>query len=216
MFEALEIRALAEGALIVGESGPELVRGAPAVRAMILLGINCGFGNSDVGRLPLSALDLDAGWVVYPRPKTGIERRAPLWPETVAALRESIACRPTPKNPADKDLTFVTKYGTCWAKDTRDTPVAKELSKLLKGLGIDRRGRNFYGLRRAFETIGGESRDQPAVDLIMGHAREDMASVYRERISDERLRAVTDRVREWLSPPAVAGKPAGKRPRKRV
>jgi len=32
----------------------------------------------------------------------------------------------------------------------------------------------------------------------MGHARDDMASVYRERISDERLIAVTDYVRRWL------------------
>jgi hypothetical protein len=32
----------------------------------------------------------------------------------------------------------------------------------------------------------------------MGHAREDMASVYRERISDERLRAVVEHVRTWL------------------
>jgi hypothetical protein len=55
-----------------------------------------------------------------------------------------------------------------------------------------------YGLRRTFETIGGESRDQVAVDVIMGHARGDMASVYRERISDERLRAVVEHVRQWL------------------
>ena len=32
----------------------------------------------------------------------------------------------------------------------------------------------------------------------MGHARDDMASVYRERISDERLKAVSDHVRKWL------------------
>jgi hypothetical protein len=38
----------------------------------------------------------------------------------------------------------------------------------------------------------------------MGHARVDMASVYRERISNERLKAVTDHVRAWLFPPAKA------------
>jgi hypothetical protein len=32
----------------------------------------------------------------------------------------------------------------------------------------------------------------------MGHARDDMASHYRERISDERLKAVSDHVRQWL------------------
>jgi hypothetical protein len=48
------------------------------MKAMILLGINCGFGNTDCGNLPLSALDLEHGWVNYPRPKTGIDRRCPL------------------------------------------------------------------------------------------------------------------------------------------
>src|SRR5262249_40375790 len=55
----------------------------PAMRAMILLGVNCGFGNSDCGRLSRSAVDLETGWIDYPRPKTGIARRCPLWPETV-------------------------------------------------------------------------------------------------------------------------------------
>ena len=57
---------------------------------MILLGINCGFGNHDCGTLPKSAIDLEAGWVNYPRPKTAIERRCPLWPETIEAIREAI------------------------------------------------------------------------------------------------------------------------------
>ena len=68
---------------------------------MILLGLNCGFGNSDCATLPRSALDLDGGWVNYHRPKTGIARRVPLWPETVEALHEALAKRPEPKNPAD-------------------------------------------------------------------------------------------------------------------
>jgi integrase len=58
--------------------------------------------------------------------------------------------------------------------------------------------RSFDALRHTFETIGGEAKDQVAVDHIMGHARDDMASVYRERISDERLKTVTDHVRKWL------------------
>src|SRR5262249_12911346 len=40
------------------------------LRAMILLGINCGFGNSDVGNLRTSTVNLEAGWIDYPRPKT--------------------------------------------------------------------------------------------------------------------------------------------------
>ena len=184
MFEAEELRRMIAAA------------GQP-MKAMLLLAANCGFGNTDVATLPLSALDLEAGWVRYPRPKTGVERRAPLWPETVEALREALAKRPTPKDEADAALVFITRYGKRWAKDTTDNPVSKETRKLLDSLGING-SRNFYSLRHGFETVGGESRDQAAVDLIMGHARDDMASAYRERISDERLKAVTDHVHAWL------------------
>ena len=72
------------------------------------------------------------------------------------------------------------------------------MGQLLGKLGLVRRGHTFYALRHTFETIGGESRDQVAVDAIMGHSREDMASVYRERIGDDRLRAVVEHVRQWL------------------
>jgi len=61
-----------------------------------------------------------------------------------------------------------------------------------------RKGRGFYALRHVFETIGGESRDQVAVNHIMGHADQSMASHYRGRISDERLQAVVERVHLWL------------------
>jgi integrase len=72
------------------------------------------------------------------------------------------------------------------------------MEKLLNKLGLARRGHTFYALRHTFETIGGDSRDQVAVDAIMGHSRDDMASVYRERIDDARLRAVAQHVRQWL------------------
>jgi integrase len=65
----------------------------PVLRAMVLLGINCAFGNADCGRLPLSVVNLDAAMIDYPRVKTGIQRHCPIWPETVTALREVLAAR---------------------------------------------------------------------------------------------------------------------------
>ena len=36
-----------------------------ALKAMILLGINCGFGNTDVANLTVKNLDLKGGWCNY-------------------------------------------------------------------------------------------------------------------------------------------------------
>ena len=81
-----------------------------------------------------------------------------------------------------------------------------QFGKLLRKLKINgRRGIGFYTLRHCFETIGGESRDQVAVDAIMGHVDSSMAGVYRQRISDVRLRAVVETVRSWLFVPTREG-----------
>jgi integrase len=198
MFEAAALRKLIEAA-------PQ------PLQAMILLGINCGFGNNDCGRLPLSALDLKGGWVDYPRLKTAVERRCPLWRETVNALREAIAKRPKREGEATKALAFVTRYGTAWAKDTADSPVSKEFRKLLDDLKLYKAGLGFYALRHTFETIAGEGKDQIAVNAIMGHADATMSAVYRERISDERLCACVNGVRKWLFLPSKEkGKAASK------
>jgi len=202
------------------EAGPKLfsreqilmILGACDVpmRAMVLLGVNGGLGNSDLGNLPLRALDLDTCWCDYPRPKTQIERRIPLWSETTAALRQVIAMRPKPQDKADGDIVFLTPQGRRWVRTTRhpgrdvavfNDTLSRKFKRLLNKLGINgRKGLGLYTLRHTFETIAGESKDQVAVDAIMGHVDSSMAGVYRERISDERLRAVVDCVHDWLFP----------------
>src|SRR5262249_37701855 len=116
LFTREKIRAMLDGALVVGENGPELVRASTQMKAMILLGINGGLGNRDCGMLPVAALDLDGGWLHYARPKTGIDRKIPLWPETVQALRDVLGARPAPKKPEAEGRVFVTKYGGSWAR----------------------------------------------------------------------------------------------------
>jgi integrase len=190
MFEAAELRLMLKTA-------------SQPMKAMILLGINAALGNEDVAQLPMKALDLKGGWLNYPRPKTGINRRCPLWPETVRAVKEWLKRRTAPKYAADAEILFITRCGSKWTKDTADRPITKECRKLLDKLGI-KGNRNFYALRHTFETVGGESRDQPTVDYIMGHVKDDMASVYRERISDERLKMVANHVREWFLGTKVA------------
>jgi integrase len=187
-----------------------LAAAAPQMKAMILLGINGGLGNADVGRLPLTAVDLDRGVIDFPRPKTGIPRRFALWAETVEAIRAALAARPTPKDGADSSLVFVTKYGRPWAKDDTDQTLAKEFGKLMKVAKVGgRTGLGFYTLRHSFRTVADEARDQPAVDFVMGHENGHMSSVYRQTISDDRLRAVADHVRGWLYSESFSSAQAG-------
>lgn len=185
LFTAEEVRSLITTA------------GVP-LRAMVLLGINAAFGNNDVGTLPLSAVDLEKGWISFPRPKTGIERRAKLWPETVVALREALADRPTPKEATAGPLFFVTKYGNAWADAGSATAVSHEFGKLLKAVGVSRPGVGFYSLRHSFRTVADAARDANAVRTVMGHTDDSIDSHYTHGISDDRLEAVSDLVRNWL------------------
>lgn len=183
-----------------------LATASPALKAMILLGVNCGFGQSDVANLPTKALNLKTGWVDFPRPKTAVPRRCPLWPETIAAVKAASKSRPAPKLAEDRGIAFITRHGVRWvrvvAKDDKGAVIFDSVNamfqKLLNRLGINRRRLGFYALRHTFRTIADGSKDQPAVDLIMGHADESMAGRYRERIDDQRLRDVVEVVRTWL------------------
>jgi integrase len=199
--KTLRLEKAKQGAKLFGpeEIHRMLAAARPQIKAMILLGINAGLGNADCGRVPQSALDLDAGWLDYPRPKTGMPRRCPLWPETVAALHVALANRPQPKQDEHASHVFLTRCGQPWHTDTSEAPISYEFGKLLRRLGINARtGLGFYALRHTFRTVADEAKDQPAADFIMGHEVPHMSSVYREKISDARLKAVTDHVREWL------------------
>ncbi len=170
------------------------------LKAMILLGINCGFNNKDCADLPLDAVDLKRGWINFPRPKTGIDRRCPLWPETVEALKAAIAERPEPQHEAAEGLVFVTTRGRPYLSRGQANPVSVMARDAMKAIGIHRAGIGFATLRHVFRTIADGSRDQPAINHIMGHADSSMGDVYRERINDDRLVAVAEYVRSWLFP----------------
>jgi integrase len=85
-----------------------------------------------------------------------------------------------------------------WYKDTADSPISKEFSKLAKRTGIYRSTLTFYSLRHTFETIAGDTGDQVAVDYVMGHVDSTMAGTYREHVFNPRLERIAQYVHSWL------------------
>jgi integrase len=64
------------------------------MKAFILLGLNCGYGTADIGRLRFDQLKFDEEWIGDFRGKTGVTRGAWLWPETIESIKGAIECRP--------------------------------------------------------------------------------------------------------------------------
>lgn len=172
-----------------------LANASPVLRAMILLGINCGLGNTDCARLQKRHLNLKTGWLTYPRPKTGIERRCPLWPETIKAIR---------KARSNVKYVFLTQqHGRPWD----GTDISHEFRKLA---GAD--CPNFYGLRHTFVTIASKTHLQKAVDTIIGDkppATHMSRAVYDHgTATDNDLQTVVNYVRDWLIPKKATPNPS--------
>ena len=171
---------------------------------MILFGINAGYGNSDCAKLPLSKVDLDGGWASFARTKNAIRRRAKLWPETVEAVREALKVR---KEPTDLSTPAALISRSIASRSC--LCLGFEFEKLAVKIGMTREGADFYDLRRTCASIGIQCNDDDAVRTVMGHKRgsSDMLGVYnRLQVSDERLRAVSDHIHDWLFPVKVKAK----------
>jgi len=166
------------------------------MKAMIWLGLNCGFGCTDCGELKWKNVDLENGRVHFPRGKTGIERNLPLWPETIQALKVI---------PKQGELVFYTRRGNPWVRATRskersgnekytkEDAVTKEFSKLMKKADVKiQKGVGFYTLRRTAATLTARSGDPFAVQRLLGHADLKMATTYVQDVSEQTDRAVSN------------------------
>jgi len=152
---------------------------------------------------------LEDGWVEFPRPKTGVQRRCPLWPETVEALKAAVAERPEPKGDDAADLMFVTRYGRPWSHGGTSDAVTQETGKLLRKFGMSRPGMGFYALRHTFRTVADATKDPNAIRLVMGHTDDRIDDNYTHGIDDSRLRSVVDHVRQWLFTKSPDDAPTG-------
>ena len=168
--------------------------------ALLLLGLNCGFGNTDIGTLKLCAIDLEAATVSHPRPKTGVERNFYLWPETVDILRTYIkSYRGKAVNEKVAELVFVGKRGTpfCWEQIDEDgnykrsDSVKVRFRRLYEKAGLRRPyGRGYYSMRHTFATlIGFGSNDLREVQAALGQRTISIQDVYRHDRSQKAIKA---------------------------
>ena len=169
------------------------------MKAFLLLGINAGYGPSDVGQLKTSDIDFENKRIRNRRGKTKVKREVWLWPETIEALREAIDAKPWTSDANHESLAFLTRNRRPWWEDgSNSNPVVSAFDKLKKDCHIEAKGVGIYALRHVFETVAGDSRDQIAVNYVMGHKDGSMAEVYRNGIDPKRIKAVCQFVRTWL------------------
>ena len=165
------------------------------MRAMIWLGLNCGFGCTDCGKLKWKELDLKNGRVRLARNKTGVRRNFPLWPETIQALKEL---------PRSGQLVFYTSQGHPWVTtvvktksngERKYTPVNRvtpTFSRLMKKVRMQvPKGTGLCSVRRTAATMAARSGDPFAVQRLLGHVDLTMATRYVQDVSEQ-----TDRVIE--------------------
>ncbi|MHC4187757.1 MAG: tyrosine-type recombinase/integrase, partial [Planctomycetota bacterium] len=165
------------------------------MKAMIWLGLNCGFGCTDCAELKWSDLDLVNGRVKLARGKTGVSRDLPLWPETIQSFgkipKSSKSVFYTSKDkPLIRTTYHINKDGS--TKYSNTNLVTSKFCKLMKKAGIRApKGTGFYTLRRTAATIAARSGDPFAVQRLLGHADLKMATRYVQDFSKQ-----TDRVIE--------------------
>ncbi len=171
------------------------------MRAMIWLGLNCGFGCTDCAELKWSNLDITNCRVKLARKKTGISRDLPLWPETIDALG---------KITRKGKLVFYTSRGNQFvrmvlktdgngnSKYTTQNSITRKFSKLIKKDGLKvPKGTGFYTLRRTAATIAARSGDPFAVQRLLGHANLQMATRYVQDVSQQTDRVI-EKSREYV------------------
>lgn len=180
--------------------------------AMVLLGVNCGYGATDCAALPRTAVDLRRNIIVFPRPKMegrrgAIDRACPLWPETAAALRYVLSERN-----GDELVFRHGPTGKPWVYDqlgrggkaSHVDAVYRDFQDLCTRARVAPRG--FYWLRHLFSTIAAEVERPLATARIMGHRLPGLAEVYVDRVEHGSLELVTKHVRSIVRPRLSMGR----------
>jgi integrase len=151
-----------------------LMRGGTSVRCRLMaaLGINLGYGVSDICAMP-THVD-EEGFVGGPRPKTGVPRLGWMWPETHALWKE---------------------HGGLPMGGARSGHLFRQWRKHVEKCGVDVGGRKHYDLRATLRTWMSEEGDVEAARLVMGHESRSVERFYLRSIARERVRSLLQAAR---------------------
>ncbi len=189
----------------------ELLKHAkPAMKCLILLGINCGFYASDSIALKFDRLHLSHRIPHHDfyRTKNGRRRLGTLWPETVNALVTYIEKH---RGDSDSDRVILNQYGRPYSDDAVGRGIRTAFVNLAAKAEVTLPPRTSIGsLRHTYGTVVDLAPDQQMIDLSMGHAPKGMQKrIYSQLNLGEldRLAAVADIVHRWLYKGELAGVP---------
>lgn len=164
----------------------------PQMRCLMLLGLNGGFGNKDIGTM--EAKHIQDGWIRFTRSKNQVDRECPLWVETIQAIEGT-------RQSGSGKLVFLSPTGESWHKGESNSHLIVAFKQLNEECGVYKHGRGFYALRHNFRTIANGLNDERGTARIFGHQKKSMADAYIHGCFDpERLKTIVEHVRKWCLP----------------
>ncbi|HWE95985.1 MAG TPA: tyrosine-type recombinase/integrase [Tepidisphaeraceae bacterium] len=189
-------------------------RANPQFKAIILLGVNCGLGPADIGRLCWRHVCLDTGEMNMPRGKTGAERRGYLWKRTRTALARVAALKHNQAALArdgQEALVFWSRKAVPMYREREvvkdgvsvgvkiDNAISITFGRYARELKLE--GVTHYRLRHTFKTLGKKAKDRDALNMMMGHREGTTGEVYdHEEIEIARIKRVAKVVHRKLWP----------------
>lgn len=148
-------------------------------RAGIMLGLNCGYGPHDLALLTWAHF-VEPDFIHFPRPKTGVERAAWLWPETLQALP-----------PQEHDHVFVDRNGS----EMSGGSLGKQTLRAMRALGLRQTA---YGLRHHCISIMEQAGDPGAAKRVSGHSDDSVFGGYVHWTDRDRIERVCKYARDRI------------------
>ena len=159
-----------------------LTSGNDSWRPWLLVGLNCAMYMEELCQLRWEDLDLEHGYYIARRGKTGVVRCACLWKETVEALK-------TVRRRGQSPFVFTSQFGTRYNKNTR----LNDFAEMRERAGLPEDVKFSHIRDGAYTAAAMGSSDERQARILAGHAAAGMLDRYVQR-NAEYVRPACDAV----------------------